>query len=54
MALIDPSRAATFCARMAGLHPYRAFAGRRHSRGSIVEAKKWIAVTGELEFANGL
>ena len=28
------------------------FAGRRHSRGPIVEAKKWIAVTGKLEFVN--
>jgi hypothetical protein len=33
-------------------HPYRTFAGRRHSRCPIVEAKKWIAVTGKLEFAN--
>ena len=32
--------------------PYRTFAGRRHSRGPIEEAKKWIAVTGKLEFVN--
>jgi hypothetical protein len=34
------------------LDPYRTFAGRRHNRGPIVEAKKWIAVTGKLEFVN--
>jgi hypothetical protein len=34
------------------LDPYRTFAGRRHSRGPIVEAKKWIAVTGKLEFVD--
>ena len=34
------------------LDPHRTFAGRRHSRGPIVEAKKWIAVTGKLEFVN--
>ena len=26
--------------------------GTAHSRGPIVEAKKWIAVTGKLEFVN--
>jgi hypothetical protein len=28
-----------------GHDPYRTFAGRQRSRGPIVEAKKWIAVT---------
>jgi hypothetical protein len=32
--------------------PIPDFAGRRHSRGPIVEAKKWIAVTGKPEFVN--
>jgi hypothetical protein len=32
--------------------PYRTLAGRRHSCGPIVEAKKWTAVTGKLEFVN--
>jgi len=34
------------------MRPYRTFAGRRQSRGPIVEAKEWIAVTGRLEFVN--
>jgi hypothetical protein len=32
--------------------PYRTVAGRQRSRGPIVEAKKWIAVTDQLEFVN--
>jgi len=42
----------TACRRSTVRDPYRAFAGRRHSRGPIAEAKEWIAVTGKLEYVN--